>query len=48
MAGLVIFQTDSYEEAQDLCRQEPLVALGYATYILAELQLANKENNYLY
>ncbi len=41
------FKTESYEEAEALCRQEPLVAEGYATYILASLQVADKENNYL-
>ena len=45
-AGLQPFQfkTESYEEAEALCRQEPLVAEGYATYILASLQVADKEN----
>ena len=47
VAGMVIFKTESYEEAEALCRQEPLVAEGYATYILASLQVADKENNYL-
>ena len=47
VAGMVIFKTESHEEAEALCRQEPLVAEGYATYILASLQVADKENNYL-
>lgn len=47
MAGMVIFKTQSYEEAQALCQTEPLVAEGYATYTLATLQVADKENNYL-
>ncbi len=47
MAGMVIFKTQSYEEADALCRLEPLVAQGYATYTLASLQVADKENNYL-
>ena len=47
VAGMVIFQTASLEEADALCKQEPLVAEGYATYILATLQVADKENNYL-
>lgn len=47
VAGMVIFKTQSYEEAEALCKQEPLVAEGYATYILASLQVADKENNYL-
>ena len=47
VAGMVIFKTESYEEAEALCRQEPLVAEGYATYTLAALQVADKENHYL-
>ncbi len=44
---MVIFKTQSYEEAEALCKQEPLVVEGYATYTLAALQVAHKENHYL-
>ena len=47
VAGMVIFKTQSYEEAEALCKLEPLVVEGYATYTLAALQVADKENNYL-
>ena len=47
VAGMVIFKTESYEEAEALCRLEPLVAEGFASYTLAALQVADKENNYL-
>ena len=47
VAGMVIFKAQSYEEADALSKLEPLVADGYATYILAALQVADKENNYL-
>ncbi len=47
VAGMVIFKTQSYEEADALCKLEPLVVEGYATYTLASLQIADKENNYL-
>ena len=47
VAGMVIFRTQSYEEAEALCKLEPLVAEGYATYMLAALQVADKENNHL-
>lgn len=47
VAGMVIFKTQSYEEAESLCKLEPLVAEGYATYTLASLQVADKDNNYL-
>ena len=47
VAGMIIFKTQSYEEAEALCKLEPLVVEGYATYTLASLQIADKENNYL-
>jgi len=47
VAGMVVFKTESFEEADALCKQEPLVALGYATYKLRALQVADRENNYL-
>lgn len=47
VAGMVIFKTESYEEAEALCRLEPLVAEGFASYTLAALQASDKENNYL-
>lgn len=47
VAGMVIFKTQSFEEAEALCGQEPLVAEGYATYTLNALQVANRGNNYL-
>ncbi len=47
VAGMVVFRTQSYEEAEVLCEQEPLVAEGYAAYILATLQVADKDNDYL-
>lgn len=47
MAGMVILKTDSHEEAEEICKAEPLVVLGYATYKLSTLQVANSENGYL-
>ena len=47
VAGMVIFKTLNYEEADALCNLEPLVAEGYATYTLAALQVADKDNDYL-
>jgi len=35
------------EEAEALCKLEPLVAEGFATYTLATLHVAGKDNNYL-
>ena len=47
LAGMVILKADSYEEAEELCKREPLVAEGYVTYKLMSFQVGNKENNYL-
>jgi len=46
-AGMVILKAGSYEEAQELCKREPLVIEGYCTYKLMSLQVGNRENNYL-
>lgn len=47
VAGMYILKTESQQAAEALCRQEPLVVEGYATYKLYPLQVANRENNYL-
>ncbi len=47
MAGMYILKTGSREEAEEICRSEPLVTGGYASYRLVGLQIANRENNYL-
>ena len=47
MAGMYILKTGSREEAEELCKREPLVAGGFAKYKLVGLQVANRENNYL-
>lgn len=47
MAGMYILKTERREEAEEICRAEPLVMGGYAGYKLVGLQIANRENNYL-
>ncbi len=47
VAGMYILRAESYEAAEELCKQEPLVVEGFATYKLKALQPANRENNYL-
>ena len=47
VAGMIIFKTASFEEADALCKQEPLVTEGYATYDLRKFMVANRDNNYL-
>jgi uncharacterized protein YciI len=46
-AGMVILKAGSYEEAEELCKREPLVIEGFATYKLMSLQVGNRGNNYL-
>jgi len=40
-------RAESYEEAEAICKTEPLVVEGFASYKLKALQVADKENNYL-
>ena len=47
MAGMYILKTDSREEAEEICKMEPLVTGGYATSKLVGLKIADRENNYL-
>ncbi|MFV0393289.1 MAG: YciI family protein [Coprobacillaceae bacterium] len=47
VAGMVILRAQNIEEADELCKLEPLVLEGYAKYKLKPLQVANKDNNYL-
>ena len=47
VAGMYIIKAKTLEEAEAICKQEPLVIEGYATYKLRILEVANKENNYL-
>ncbi len=47
MAGMYILKVESLEEAEEICKAEPLVTKGYATYQLAGLEIASRENNYL-
>jgi uncharacterized protein YciI len=47
VAGMVIIKAKNYEEAKIICKSEPFVAEGYATYKLVTLQVGNKDNNYL-
>ena len=47
VAGMLVLKADSYEEAEKICKTEPFVAEGYATYRLVSLYTGTKENNYL-
>jgi len=47
IAGMIIFKAESHEEAELICKSEPFVAEGYATYKLFSMREGNRENNYL-
>ena len=47
VAGMYLLRAESYEEAEAICKTEPLVVEGFASYKLKALQVADKENNYL-
>lgn len=47
VAGMYILRAESIEAADEICKQEPLVVEGFATYKLRALQVANRENHYL-
>jgi uncharacterized protein YciI len=47
IAGMIIFKAENYEEAEAICKSEPFVDEGYATYKLFSMQIGNRENNYL-
>lgn len=47
VAGMIIFSAESFEEAESICRAEPFVVEGFATYKLFSIRVGNKDNNYL-
>ena len=47
VAGMLILRAESLEAADELCKREPLVVGGFASYTLYAMQTANRENNYL-
>jgi len=47
VAGMIVFQAESYETAKEVCKSEPFAAGGYATFKLFSMRVGNKENNYL-
>ena len=47
VGGMIILKTKSHEEAEAICKAEPFVAEGYATYKLFSMRIGDRENNYL-
>ena len=42
VAGMLVLKAQSYEEAEEICKAEPLVVEGLATYKLVTLQVADR------
>jgi len=47
IAGIIIFKAQSQKEAKEICKSEPFVAEGYATYKLGTMRVGDRDNNYL-
>jgi len=47
VAGMIVFKAESQEEAEAICKLEPFVIEGYATYKLFSLRVGDRDNNYL-
>ncbi len=45
--GMVVFLADSRDEAIDIAKADPFIALGYKTFTLKTLEQATEENHYL-
>ena len=46
-AGMLVLRVQNKEEAEEICKSEPFIKEGYATYKLVKILVGNKENNYL-
>lgn len=47
VAGMIVFKAENYEEAESICKSEPFVTEGYATYKLFSMRVGNRDNDYL-
>ena len=47
VAGMIIFRAENEKEAKNICKSEPFVAEGYASFKLGIMRVGNRENNYL-
>ena len=47
VAGMIIFTAENDEAAEAICKSEPFVAEGYATYKFFSMRVGNRDNNYL-
>lgn len=47
VVGMVVLKAESFQEADELCKQEPFVMEGFVEYKLSTLKVADQENNFL-
>jgi uncharacterized protein YciI len=47
VAGMIVFRASDMNEAEEMCKAEPFVIEGYATYKLVSMRPGTRENNYL-
>ena len=47
VAGMIVFRAEGQEKAESICKLEPIVAEGYATYTLFSLRVGDRDNYYL-
>lgn len=45
--GMVIFLAEDLNEATKIAETDPFIALGFKSYEIRTIELANEENNYL-
>ena len=45
--GMVAFRAQSLSEAKKVAESDPFISMGYKTYELRSLQVADKSNEYL-
>lgn len=45
--GMVIFLAEDLNEATNIAETDPFIALGFKSYEVRTIELANEENNYL-
>jgi hypothetical protein len=44
---MIVFKAENDKEAEAICKSEPFVAEGYATYKVFSMRVGNRDNNYL-
>ena len=47
VGGMIVFKAENDKEAEAICKSEPFVAEGYATYKVFSMRVGNRDNDYL-